>query len=548
MHNVSPRKLLLIGALFALVALFVGCAAPPAAPATDSGAAAEESGEAAAEESGEPTRLVLAQTVDMDGLEPSEVNSRAEANVFKHMYATLYEVTETGEIVSYLAEDYQLSEDGTEHIFTLPEGLTCHDGEPLTAEDVVYTFQRAADDENGFTGNTAGFVLDALGYVDARVDGDLLATIITEAYSPIALGLISEVYIHCKDSYESMSLEEAAQNPIGSGPYTFVEWVKDDYTLLQKWDEFTLRDAVYDELEWRVIPEASTRTAELIAGNVDIITNVPPDQHDAINASDTSQVEGVAGTRRMYVGYNQRDIFDDTEGGLAIKDPAVRVAMQYAVDVPTICQTLLAFDCERASSMVNPPNDNPDLEPYPYDPAMAEQLLDEAGYPRGDDGVRFDITLQAGRGRYLNDVAVVQAIGQYLTDVGVNTNVEILDWSSEFVPALRQHDVGPLYFVGTGGSTWSAVYDMADLSEPTGATNYTEWSNPEWFSRWDQLSEVRDADEQRALVNEMLEIFYNDPPWLLLYFQPDFYGVSNAVDWDPRRDEKIDVVSAMPAE
>ncbi len=548
MHHVSPRRLLVMTALVALLALFVGCAAPPAAPGGDTGAAAAEGTEAPAEEMGEATRLVLAQTVDMDGLEPSEVNSRAEANVFKHMYATLYEVIDTGEIVPYLAEDYQISEDGTEHTFTLPEGLTCHDGEALTAEDVVYTFQRAANPDNAFTGNTAGFVLDALGYVDARVDGDLSATIITEAFSPIALGLISEVYIHCKDYYEGVSLEEAAQSPVGSGPYTFVEWVKDDYTLLQKWEDFTLRDAAYDELEWRVIPEASTRAAELIAGNVDIITNVPPDQHAAIDASGAAEVAGVAGTRRMYVGYNQRDVFDDTEGGLAIKDPAVRVALQHAVDVPTICQTLLAFDCERASSMVNPPNDNPELSPYPYDPELAEQLLDEAGYERGDDGVRFDITLQAGRGRYLNDVAVVQAIGQYLTDVGVNTTVEILDWSSEFVPALRQHDVGPLYFVGTGGSTWSAVYDMADLSEPTGATNYTEWSNPDWFERWDQLSEIRDPDEQRTVVNEMLEIFYNDPPWLLLYFQPDFYGVSDAVDWNPRRDEKIDVTSAVPAQ
>ena len=130
---------------------------------------------------GEATRLVFAQTVDIDGLEPSEVNSRAEANIFKPLYATLYEITETGEIVPYLAEDYQLSEDGTEHTFTLNEGLTCHDGEALTAEDVVYTFQRAADPDNAFTGNTAGFVLDALGYVDARVDGDLGVTIITEA-------------------------------------------------------------------------------------------------------------------------------------------------------------------------------------------------------------------------------------------------------------------------------------------------------------------------------------------------------------------------------
>ena len=219
--------------LFALV-VSSACAAVPAAPAAETGA-----GEATAEASA-PTRLVIAQTVDMDGLEPSEVNSRAEANIFHHMYATLYDISETGEIIPFLANDYSISEDGTEITFTLIEGLTCHDGEPLTAEDVAYTFQRGATD-NAFTGNTAGFVLDALKYAGARADGELDATIIIEAYSPPALGLISEVYIHCKDSYEAMTLEEAALNPIGSGPYKFVEWVKDDYTLIEKWDEFTLR-------------------------------------------------------------------------------------------------------------------------------------------------------------------------------------------------------------------------------------------------------------------------------------------------------------------
>jgi peptide/nickel transport system substrate-binding protein len=434
-----------------------------------------------------------------------------------------------------------------EWTFTLNEGLVCHDGEALTAEDAAYTFMRAADPANAFTGNTAGFVLDALGFVEARADSELEVTIVTDRYSSPALGLISEVFIHCKDSYEAMSLEDAAATPIGSGPYQFVEWVKDDYVLLEKVEDFPLRDVAFDELQWRVIPEASTRTAELIAGNVGIITNVPPDQHDAINASGTASVVGVAGTRRMYVGFNQRDIFDDTEGGQAIKNTDVRVALQYAVDVPTICQSLLGIECVRAASMVNPPNDNPELTPYPFDPAKAEELLDAAGFPRGDDGVRFEITFMAGRGRYLNDVAVVQAIAQYLTDVGVKVDLQVMDWGSEFVPALRAHEVGPLYFVGTGGSTWSAVYDMSDLSECTGATNYTEWCNEEWFALWDQLSDARTPEAEREIVNQMLTIMYNDPPWLFLYFQPDFYGISNDVDWEPRRDEIVDVTTAVPA-
>jgi peptide/nickel transport system substrate-binding protein len=489
--------------------------------------------------------LVVAQSVDVGALEPALVGSRAEANIFGHLFATLYDITETGTLAPMLATGYTISEDGTEWTFTLNEGLTCHDGEPLTAEDVVYTFQRAADPANGFTGNTVGFIFPSVGYVDARADGELEVTIITDRpqSEPLRLGLLSEVYIHCKDYYSSITLEQAAEAPVGSGPYQFVEWVRDDYVLIEKAPTFTLFDSAFDRIVWRVIPEASTRVAELIAGNVDIISNVPPDQVAAINNSGTAMVQSVAGTRRMYVGFQFGEAFADAPGYEALQKTEVRVALQYAVDVPTICRTLLGTECERASSMVNPPNDNPNLEPYPYDPARAEELLDAAGYPRGADGVRFETVLMGPRGRYLNDAAVVQAIGQYLSDVGVQTTVEILDWSSDYVPRVRQKNVGPLFFLGTGGSTWSALYDMADLSSPTAGTNYTNWNNEEWFELWDATAGADPATE-RELINRMLEVFYNDPPWLLLYFQPDFYGVSNRLNWQARRDEQIVLYTA----
>jgi len=491
------------------------------------------------------TTLVIAQSVDVGALEPALINSRAESNIFNHLYGTLFEISENGTLDPYLATSYTISEDGTEWTFTLNEGLTCHDGEALTADDVVYSFQRAADPANAFTGNTAGFVFPSVGYVDARVDGDLEATIITDRAQsePLRLGLLSEVYIHCQDYYSSITLEEAAENPVGSGPYRFVEWVRDDYVLIEKVPDYTLRTAGFDQIYWRVIPEASTRVAELIAGNVDIIANVPPDQVAAVDNSGSATVQAVSGTRRMYVGFQFGEAFADAPGYEAIQNTDVRVALQHAIDVPTICATLLGTDCERASSMVNPPNNNPELSPYTYDAAEAERLLDEAGYPRGENGVRFEITLMGPRGRYLNDANVVQAIGQYLTDVGVQTTVEILDWSSDYLPRVREKNVGPLFFLGSGGSTWSALYDMADLSAPTAGTNYTNWMNEEWFSLWDSTAGLDPAAE-REVVNEMLEVFYNDPPWLLLYFQPDFYGVSNRIEWQARRDEQIVVYGA----
>lgn len=552
--NWTPRYL--AGVL--LVTLLASCtAAPVAAPVAEvvppTAVAAPTEAAVATEvpappptEVPVPTRIVVGQSVDVQSWEPSNVNSRAESNILHHLYGTLYQIEASGALTPYLAESYKSSADGKEFTFKLREGLVCEDGEALTAEDVKYTFDRAADKANEFTGNMAGFILDAIAFKEARVDNDLEVTIVMGNYNSAALGILSEAFIHCKDSYSKMSIADAAAKPVGSGPYKFVEWVKDDYALLSKVPGFTLKAVSFDEILWKVIPESSTRAAEMIAGNVGIITNVPPDQHKYINASGRGAISGVAGTRRMYIGFNQRDTFNDTEGGRAIKKTDVRVALQYAIDVPTICKTLLSLECERASSMVNKPNDNANLMPYPYDPVKAGELLDKAGYPKKADGTRFAITFMAGRGRYLNDVAVVQALNQYLLDVGIATDLQVKEWGSEFVPALRKHEVGPLFFVGTGGATWSAAYDMSDLPTTDASTNYTEWKNPEWFKLYAELGDYHDAAAEKVITDKMLEVMYNDPPWLFLYFQPDFYGVGVGVDWQPRRDEVLDLTTAKP--
>jgi peptide/nickel transport system substrate-binding protein len=333
-----------------------------------------------------------------------------------------------------------------------------------------------------------------------------------------------------------MSIEEALEKPVASGDYRLAAWDRASQIVLEKFRG----EANFDKIIYRIIPEASTRTAELIAGNVDIITNVSPDQIDAVNSSGAAEVQAVQGTRRIYVGFNLREDFAEaSEGGAAIQKTDVRKALQYAVDVPSICTQLLNFECERADGLVNPPNDNQNLEPYPYDPDMAEQLLDEAGYPRGEDGVRFEITLQGPRGRYLNDADVIQAIGQYLTDVGVQTEVELMEFASVYVPLIRDHDAGPLFFLGTGGNLSSALNDMTDLATVESGTNYTSWANPDWFSGWAEIAQTSTPEEQRPIIDRMLEVFYNDPPWLMLYFQPDFYGVANRINWEARRDERV---------
>ncbi len=488
--------------------------------------------------------LVVAQSVDASQLDPAAIGSRPEANVAAHLWGTLTSVNRDGEIVPALAESYTTNAEGDEITYRLRSGLTCHDGEALTASDAAYSFNRAADPANAFTGNTPGYVLPGVGFVEARADSDLDVTIVLERRNPVAPALLGEVYVHCQDSYEGMTADEAANTPIGSGAYRFVEWVRDDRIVMELVEGHPLAaEGAFETIVWRVVPEASTRAAELIAGNIDIVANVSPDQASTIDASGRATVQAVAGTRRIYVGFNFRqELFGDSEGAEAIQNVLVRRAINHAVDVPTICTQLLGTDCERANGLVNPPNDNQALEPYAYDPEAAERLLDEAGYPRGADGVRFEITLQSPNNRYLNDANVALAVGQYLSDVGVQTEVELLDFASVYVPLIVApggNTAGPLFLLGSGGTIADARIDMTDLSRPDAGTNYTGWTNPDWYSGWDRLTEAQNAAEERAIIDEMLTVFYDDAPWLMMYFQPDFYGVSDRVDWEARRDEKV---------
>jgi peptide/nickel transport system substrate-binding protein len=482
--------------------------------------------------------LIFAQASDADTLDPADITSKDTMNIAHMLFGALYSVSNDGELEPYLAESSQFSPDGKFITFKIRPGLRCEDGMPLAAKDVAYSFDRAADPKLAFTGSAAGFLIPALGYLSSRVDDPLTVTLRLKKRNPIALGLISEMHIVCKASYEKMTKEQAATHPVASGPYRLREWLHDDSMVLERNKYFILPHSSYDNIIWRVMPEASTRSAELIAGNVDIITGVAPDQIDAINNSDTARVETVVSTRRMYVGFNQKESFSSAPGGRAIKNPNVRVALQYAVDVSAICESLLLTPCQRMATIVIPRNDHSGAAPYPYDPDKAERLLDQAGYPRDKHGVRFELTLQASN-TPLELANIALAIGQYLTDVGVKTNVQILDHTSMFIPLVRQRNAGPAYLLSTGGALWSELYDMSDLASQDSGTNYTNWEDPAFFDGWAKLDRTNDPLEQQAIINGMLREFAARGPWLFLFCQPDSYGISKKIPWHPRADEQI---------
>ncbi len=213
--------------------------------------------------------------------------------------------------------------------------------------------------------------------------------------------------------------------------------MKDDHLTFEAWDEYWQDRQSSSRLLLRIIPDVTTRVNELIAGNVDFITALNPEQMETIT-TDISEPLPSQTWRKMHIGIGQEAIEP-------LKNKLVRQAMNYAVDKQAIVDGLFAGATAPLQSIVNAPQNNPALEPYPYDPEKAKALLAEAGYPDG-----FKVKLVSSVGVFGNDKDVSQAVAQYLSDVGIETEVVVLENGKFIDDVLRNYNVQDMDYMGWG--------------------------------------------------------------------------------------------------
>ena len=287
-----------------------------------------------------------------------------------------------------------------------------------------------------------------------------------------------------------------------------------------------------------MIPEASTRVAELLAGSVQVINNVPPDQAMQIEKSNNAKLETVTGGRRIYVGFEQKC---EGPGCKEVRDVRVRQALNYAVDVDTILKNLFYGKGVREGGMVNPPAKSSEIKAYPYDPQKAKQLLTEAGYPNG-----FKTTLATPNGRYQKDKDIALAVAADLAKVGVQAEVVPYEWSV-YSKMTKTKELPALYLLGTGSDFLSAWYDLSDLVNVEASTNYVNWQNDEWDQLVKKLADTTDTAERKKITDRLQMVVHDDAPWLFIYMQVDWYGVAKNVQWSPRADELMHFNNAVIA-
>lgn len=477
--------------------------------------------------SGAVKELVIAQGVDPQTLDPHRSTVQQALNISMAIAEPLIDFDyQTGELKPRLAVSWKNIDDVTWEI-KLREGVSFTNGEPFTAESVKVSIERIKKPE---LKSPATIYVRPI--VEVKVVDDHTVHIITDGPSAVLplnltrIGMVPPGYLREKGD------EALSTAPVGTGPFKLVEWQKDERVVLEANPDYWGGRPPVDRVIFRSIPAASTRVAALRAGEADIITSLPLEEAEALNAGGEFNVESVPSLRLMMVQFNL-----EKEG--PHQDVRVRQALNYAVDKQALVDEVLSgyggvLDGQPLSREYFGHTDAVDA--YPYDPDKARQLLAEAGYSASNP---LRLTLYAPTGRYMRDKEVAEAIAGQLRAVGVDVRLEVMEWGL-FLEKMLAKELSPLAFWG------AATVPDADVwlgSMATCGAAYSAWCNKDFDALVRQAGRTLDEKARLDLYERAVRLVHEQAPFIFLYQQHDVYGVSKRVQgFVPNPDESIDLL------
>jgi peptide/nickel transport system substrate-binding protein len=470
--------------------------------------------------------LIIAQGTDINIIDPHRTATvSTDLSVASHLYTGLIIRGPELEIEPSLAESWEATDDNT-WVFNLRDDVEFPNGEPLNAEAVQWNIERVVDPE--FDSRIRGW-FDPVTEVNAP--DEYTVEIVTDEPYPTLPDQFSMFFLLAPEWTEE---NDPATDAMGTGPYNLVERVRDDRLVLEAKDDYWGEAPPFQRVIFRPVPEASGRVSGLLAGDYDIITAVPPDDFDRINDNEGTQAIGVASTRTKMVK------FTATEEPL--NDPLVRQALNYAVDKEVLIETFLPdMGVEPSKCQIlteNYTGYNPNLEPYPYDPDRARELLEEAGYPDG-----FELDFDVPTGTYLRGEEIAQAVVGQLEQVGVRVQINEMPFSVFMDKYIEEQNPGQLQYLTWAWPTIDAGGILGLLQEDSA---YSFYENDEFNRLLAEAQTTVDPDEREEIFHEITQLLCEEPPCIYLFPQPATFGMSSRVEWSGRGDDWIRAMDMRP--
>lgn len=403
-------------------------------------------------------------------LEPGNLDIRQTAGsaldqvLMDNVYQGLVARPPEQEIVPSLASDYVVSPDGLTYTFTLREGVTFHDGQELTPEDVVWSLTEHRD-QDGWR-DTAR--LEKVASVEA--DGQTITITMTEPDSSLLWNLTGRAGVILKKD-DTVDYQTAAN---GTGPYMLESWKQGDSITFSRYDDYWREPAPVAEVVFWYVPDNQAALNGALAGDFDVVTGLDANLKEQIEETGDFALVLGASTDKGTLAFNQ------TSGPLA--DVRVRQAIRQAIDHDALIEALGS-----GRTMYYGPI--PELDPgyedlsavAPYDPEAARQLLADAGY---EDGLDLTLTIPNFYGTVLTQVLVSN-----LADVGITLTVDPVDfptWISD-VYSNKNPDEEPTEYINDG---WDLSFVLH-----TEARDFENWANPNYYFAYNN-AEVQDLYQQ----------------------------------------------------
>lgn len=509
-RNRSPRS------LRRRLAGFVALAAVTAIALTGCG-----SNSGAAEGKAAPKTLTIALTADPRTLLGTDTTVQTERNVAEQITEKLIEMApDDKSFEPRLATSWKQIDPKTVQL-KLRQGVKFTNGEPFNAASAKASLEVLMKSPA-----YAAFT-QVLDHVDIVNDH----TINVVAVGPTTQ-LLNAIYIggfqYPEKYFAKVGAAKFATAPIGTGPFMLEKWTRGDQITMKANPHYWGQKPAASTLIWKDIPDQSAQVAALQSGQVDLIADVPVGSYSTIDDSKTLKLVTRPSDRVFYLAFSE---LSDTP----LKNPAVRVALQHAIDVKSLIKEQLGGRGVALKGQVLAPSFigfNKELSAAKYDPTLAKKQLAAAGYPNG-----FSVTFKYPSGRYPQDQEIGQAIADQLSKVGVSVKQEALE-SGTYLTQLTSLQLNDMFF--TGSLTAPDAYVMYQQFR-TGAP-FSYYSNKEVDSLLTSTVTMTDADQRAAVLASIGKIFQQDPPFVPLFQGTDAYGVApTIVGFQPRASQFIDV-------
>jgi peptide/nickel transport system substrate-binding protein len=496
--------------------------------------------------------LKVGLALEPSSIDPHYHNLTPNNSFARHIFDRLAHTDEKQRLEPGLAVSWKPLDDTTWE-FKLREGVKWHDGSPFTADDVLFTFERAPNVE----ASPSSFALYTKGKTLTKVD-DHTIHIKTERPHPLMPNDVATINIISKKNGEGAKTEDynSGKAAIGTGPYKLVEWVPGDRLVIEKNPDYWGDKATFDKVVMKPIKSGPARVAALLAGDVEFIDLVPTADIAGLETDANVVLSSGVSNRVIYLHLDHdRDaspFVTGTDGKNPLKDLRVRKAISKAINRPAIVEKVMENVAIPAGQLL--PEGffgvSGNLPPETYDPAAAKQLLADAGWGGG-----FGLTIHGPNDRYINDAKIAQAIGQMLTRVGIDTKVETMPKSVYFRRASRGGpDKTPEFsfiLVGWGSGTGEASSPLKSLlhtydkSRGFGSSNRGRYSNPEVDKLVeDALATVDDAAREKML-QKATELAIGDLGIIPLHYQVNTWATRPGLAYIPRTDESTVIMNLV---